>query len=116
MAALEGKMSWYVLKQDYKEGGIKTFNIFEDKEFRNRLLTIIKNYVTFEEFKRDLNYLLMEKFYRGTLYAIRVGELGSKITRNLSAYEQIAPNLEILARYIITTWNETPNRKNLKEI
>lgn len=116
MVTLEGKMEYYVLRQDYKNGGIASYNLFEDKDFRNRLLKIIENYVTYEEYKRDLKRLLQEKFLIGSANVIRVGELGSKVTRNATVYEQVEPNFDILARYIIETWNETPNRKNLKEM
>lgn len=102
-------MEWYVLNFSYAEGKVQKFNIFRSVRFKEGVDKLLHNFVTMDKFTEDLRNLLVYCFWCKREYEISAGDLHcqnlDKYIR-VDVYDQIIPNLDILANYIINYSNE----------
>ena len=101
-------MKWYVLNYSWNDKKIKPFNIFNSVRFCKALNKSLKNFVTMDKFKEELKSDLMYAFWSKREYEISVGDLceGDNCKyQKIDVYEQVLPNLDILAEYIIECHN-----------
>lgn len=102
-------MKWYVLNYSWNDKKVKPFNIFNSVRFCKSLEQSLKEFVTFGDFKEELKKDLMYAFWSKREYEISVGDLCegdlNKYQR-FDVYEQVLPNLDILAEYIVDCYND----------
>ena len=101
-------MKWYVLNYSWNDKKIKPFNIFNSVRFCKALNKSLKNFVTMDKFKEELKSDLMYAFWSKREYEISVGDLCEGDIckyQKIDDYEQVLPNLDILAEYIIECHN-----------
>lgn len=102
-------MKWYVLNYNFNKKEVENFNIFESHRFFKCVEKLLKEYITFEDFKEKLDKDLMYCFWSKREFEISVGDA---FEENLNKYEkidvyrQLKPNLDILAKYIIDKHNK----------
>ena len=110
MKRLRGKkfppLSWKVFVEDWSSGEIVDYDILASG-FSERIKPIIKKVESFEEFKKELNSILMYYFWSKCEWEViitgwppseRVEE------RKVDVYEQIKLNFEVFAKYIWENW------------
>lgn len=104
------KLEYYVLCHDFNNDTIEQYNIFNNGKIDDNVKELLENFITFDDFKEKLDNLFMWAFAHKVEYEIMVGGVISKQDKSykISIYDQIKPNLDIIARYIIEQWN---NRK-----
>lgn len=103
-------MEYYVLYHEFNKDIIKPFNIFDSYKFNDGIQRLLKNFTTFDKFKEELDNLAKWCFWSKSEYEIICKGWVSKEDREykIDIYDQIKPNLDILAKYIIDCYN---NRK-----
>lgn len=108
-------MEWYVLCHDFNKDSIESFNIFNSITFNRCLERSIKKYETFEKFKEDLRGDLFYAFGSKCEYEILCSGLTPKEDNvfKIDIYQQVLPNLDILAKYIIGEINKKKRKKFL---
>ena len=107
-------MEWYVLNYDFNKGKAYNFNIFNSMHFLEGLKRIyIDLGCSFtndkEQFKERLNSVLRYSFWCKTEYEIYVTDAFHNEDNEISkidVYSQVAPNIDILADYIIKNEQE----------
>ena len=105
-------MKWNVLNYNFNEKKIETFNIFRSAKFSDgidELRNQTWNYV--EDFIEAVRSEAMYAFWSKAEYEILVGGLFAETDSDLekiSIYDQILPNIEQLARYILNYWANNP--------
>ena len=106
-------LKWFVLIHDFNSDEIRHFNIFNSANFERCLERSIKKYSTFAKFKEDLEGDLFYAFCSKAEYEIICSGLSSKYDREykIDVYTQVMPNLDVLARYIITEINKRKRKK-----
>ena len=111
------KMEYYVLYHEFNEDIVKPFNIFNSSRFNDGVNELLKKYITYKDFVEKLNSLAMYCFWSKAEYEIICKGWCSKNDKEykIDVYDQIKPNLDMLARYIIDCYNNRPRaRKELK--
>lgn len=106
-------LEWYVLNHDFNKDEIEKFNIFRSINFTKWVDIAIKKYETYEKFREDLRGALFYAFCSKAEYEIICKGLVS-IKDNefkIDVYEQVLPNLDILAKYILTEVNKKKRKK-----
>lgn len=106
-------LEWYVLEHDFNSDQIRQFNIFNSVNFDKWLNVALKKYETYEKFREDLRSALFYAFCSKAEYEIICKGLVS-IKDNefkIDVYEQVLPNLDILAKYILTEVNKKKRKK-----
>ena len=106
-------LEWYVLGHDFNSDQIIQFNIFNSANFDKWLNVALKKYETYEKFREDLRSALLYAFYSKAEYEIICKGLVS-IKDNefkIDVYGQVLPNLDILAKYILTEVNKKKRKK-----
>ena len=101
-------MKWYVLRYNFNKGKIENFNIFDSSRFNECIVKLLKKYTSFEDFKENLDKDLMYCFWSKREYEIMCADLFEKDMENyekISVYDQVKPNLDVLARYILGEYN-----------
>ena len=100
-------MEWYVVNYDFNRGKAYFFNIFDSSRLNDGLEKLPRD--NKEEFIKELNSLLRYCFWSKCEYEIYVTDAfhdqPNEITQ-IDVYEQLKPNLNILADYI---WNNIDN-------
>lgn len=104
------KLEYYVLNHEFNKDTIEYYNIFNNTKINDNLKSLLENFITLDDFKEQLDKLFRWAFYSKAEYEIMISGLVSKNDNEFkfSVYEQLKPNLDIIARYIIEQWN---NRK-----
>ena len=97
-------LKWYVLIHNFNTDEIMRFNIFDSMNFTKYAERAIKKYINYETFKEDVRGALFYAFCSKAEYEIICKGLVSKEDNEfkIDVYKQVLPNLDILARYIIT--------------
>lgn len=108
-------LKWYVLIHDFNKDEIRKFNIFDSSNFTEWTEVAIKKYESFKGFKDDLKGALFYAFCSKCEYEIICRGLVSREDNEfkIDVYEQVLPNLDILARYIITEVNKNKRKELL---
>ena len=106
---MTNNLKWYVLAHDFNTDEIVSFNIFNSISFTRRLECEIKHYKDFETFKEGLRGALFSVFASRVEYEIICSGVVSlhDNEEKIDVYQQVLPNLDILANYII---NEAINK------
>ena len=102
-------MKWYVLNYSWNDKTVKPFNIFSSSRFCKCLNKSLKGFITMDDFKEELRKDLMFAFWSKREYEISVGDLYEKDLdkyQRFDVYEQVLPNLDILAEYIVECHNK----------
>lgn len=97
-------LKWYVLIHDFNKDEIIKFNIFDSGRFTKWVGIALKDYDSYGKFKDDVRGALFYAFCSKCEYEIICKGLFSREDNEfkIDVYEQVLPNLDILARYIIT--------------
>lgn len=103
-------LEYYVLCHDFNSDTIEQYNIFDNGKIKDNVKELLENFITFDDFKENLDNLFIWAFAHKVEYEIMVRGMVCKYDKSnkFSIYDQLKPNLEIIARYIIEQWN---NRK-----
>ena len=108
-------MKWYVVNYDFNKGVAKEYDIFSNIKFLQGLQRIneeIDIVNDFETFKVELDSVLRYCFWSKCEYEIYVKDAfhnePTEITK-VDVYDQVKPNLEILANYIASNKDEIPS-------
>lgn len=97
------KLEYYVLEEDFNSSKVKFHNIFAHSYIQDRLPVLLKDFVTYEDFKEQLTNLLKYCYLSKREYEIFI-EVRGKFSK-ISIYDQIEPNIDLIANYIIDTYN-----------
>lgn len=107
-------MEWYVLNYDFNKKKVETFNIFRSITFTKGVQELLNNYITFDDFVEKLKNKIKYSFWSKREYEISVGDAFCK-EEELEKWDianQVLPNIEILANYIINYHNQENDLKN----
>lgn len=104
-------LKWYVLNENFNARKIELFNIFNHSGLTESLEKILKKYTNFEDFKEKLKNKLFYYFNSKREYEILVKDLGKTIEEKISVYDQVIPNVDLLANYIIDEYNKNKRKK-----
>lgn len=102
-------MKWYVLNYDWNRKKVCSFNIFDSCRFSQSVNKLLDNFVTMDKFIEDLTKEVKYCFWSKREYEISAGDA---FDTNLDNYEkidvsqQVLPNIDALAKYIIDKHNE----------
>lgn len=100
-------MEWYVLLHDFNKDKIISYNIFNNSKLDKELKELKENYISKENFVSELDKILRWCFWSQSEYEIMVGDLFEKDLdkyEKIDVYQQLKPNLNTLANYIIYQW------------
>ena len=101
-------LEWYVLMYDFNADKLEHYNIFNNTNMWYRIPELIKDFVTYEDFKEELRSLLVYCFWSKREYELFIGDAFEddlEKYEKVDIYSQVLPNLDILANYIIDKWN-----------
>lgn len=106
-------MKWSVFRYDVNKDEIVNFNIFNSVRFSEGVAKMRKQiWESPAAFIEQLNNELMYAFWCKSEYEIMVGGLFetdcNKLTK-IDIYDQVKPNVEQLARYILNYWANEGN-------
>lgn len=106
-------LEWYVLEHDFNSDQIRQFNIFDSLNFTKWLEVAVKKYENYGKFKEDLRGALFYAFGSKAEYEIICKGLVSTKDNEfkIDVYTQVLPNLDILAKYILTEVNKKKRKK-----
>ena len=112
------KLEYYVLRHEFNSDTIEKHNIFNNGYVDERLEDLLKNFVTLEDFKEKLDKLFIYCYAHKVEYEVIVSGVVCKYDNQfkISIYDQIKPNLDLIARYIIEQWNNRPYARKRIEI
>ena len=97
-------MEWYVLNYDFNKKQIIKFNIFNNIKFYSGVKELLENYTDIDDFISGLTSLLRYCFWCKREYEISVGDAFENDLDKyvkLDIFEQVIPNVKVLAYYII---------------
>lgn len=100
-------MEWYVLLHDFNKDKVISYNIFNNNKLNEELKELKENFISKEIFISELDKTLRWCFWSKAEYEIMVGDLFEKDLdkyEKIDAYQQLKPNLNTLADYIINQW------------
>ena len=100
-------MKWCVLNYDFNSKKIVSYNIFNNSRFNDGLKKLKGEYNP-ETFVEDLRQLCVYCFWSKREYEISVGDLFEEdpsAYEKIDVYDQILPNIEVLADYIRENWD-----------
>ena len=106
-------LQWYALRHDFNEDKVEAFNIFNSINFNYWCEKAIKDYKDYKQFKEDLRGALFYAFGSKVEYEIICAGVVAKHGNEfkIDIYEQVLPNLDILAKYILTEVNKHKRNK-----
>lgn len=130
----EIKLEWYVLNRDFKENKIAPFNVFNNWVFRDEAIKLAKNYYNrknlgswewcedypkdknaYEQFKYCLMRELKSEEWSRCEYEIVVSDLFGHVEEKVDCYEQVKPNEDIFAKYVLLKVNGTLEQKKVRK-
>ena len=97
-------MEWYVLNYDFNKKQIIKFNIFNNIKFYSGVKELLEDYTDIDDFVSGLTSLLKYCFWCKREYEISVGDAFENDLDKyvkLDIFEQVIPNVKVLAYYII---------------
>ena len=97
-------MEWYVLNYDFNKKQIVKFNIFNNIKFYSGVKELLEDYTDIDDFVSGLTSLLRYCFWCKREYEISVGDAFENDLDKyvkLDIFEQVIPNVKVLAYYII---------------
>ena len=97
-------MEWYVLNYDFNKKQIIKFNIFNNIKFYSGVKELLEDYTDIDDFVSGLTSLLRYCFWCKREYEISVGDAFENDLDKyvkLDIFEQVIPNVKVLAYYII---------------
>lgn len=100
-------MEWYVLLHDFNKDKVISYNIFNNSKLDKELKELKENFISKENFVSELDKILRWCFWSKSEYEIVVGDLFEKDLdkyEKIDVYQQLKPNLNTLADYIIYQW------------
>ncbi len=108
-------LEWYVMINNFNDSKIDYYNIFDNEYLystKTGISKLLKEYTCFEDFKEDLNSVFKYCFLGKMGYELYISGTGENDKRHkLDVYFQIKPNLDLIARYIITEYNKNKRKK-----
>lgn len=113
------ELKWYALINDFNSDEIIRFNIFKNSNVHRLLDISLKNYTDFNTFKEELIKIFKYSFWSKSEYEIFVSGWWGKETHKIDVWYQLEPNIDLIARYIIETYNKRKRKKiiiNGKEV
>lgn len=99
-------LKFYVLNGDFNKGSVEYFNIFNSSKVHDSILELLADYTDYSTFREKLRSLFMWAFWSKAEYEILVKELFGDNEYKIDVFYQIEPNLDIIAHYILDTFNE----------
>lgn len=102
-------MEWYVLLHDFNKGKVVTYNIFNNARLKEYLDYLEKNFISKETLIPALERSLRWCFWSQAEYEMMVGDLFEKDLNKyekIDVYDQLRPNLNNIADYIIKYWKK----------
>lgn len=105
----KGNLQWYVLRYDENGKELVMWNIFNNWVFCQYVGRHLAEDLTFEEFieelDRELHYYFWAK-YEHEIYIRCLDKNSTHSTDKIDVYNQLYPNIRVLAHYIIDNWVE----------
>ena len=102
-------MQWFVLNYDFNSKKVVDYNIFNNIKFSRGVNELVEKYDgDFKDFVLNLNSLAKYCFWSKREYEISVGDLFEQdinAYEKIDVYDQILPNIEVLADYIRENWD-----------
>ncbi|MBR4260668.1 MAG: hypothetical protein IKQ33_01775 [Clostridia bacterium] len=112
---LKQELKWYVLWHESNRDIIEPYNIFSNARIwdeRIGLPKLLNKYITFDDFKNQLERLFKGCFHSRAEYEMMIsGLFDFNKTYKIDVWKQIEPNLDLIARYIIETYNKHKRKK-----
>ena len=109
-------LEWYVLRYDINKNDLVYFNIFNYWKLVDAIDEQLSENFDYDDFVKFLENELMYAFYSRSENEIVVGDIIEPHNlEKIDIYDQLIPNIEILADYIMDTWRNwswTNNGKN----
>lgn len=102
-------LEYYVLCEDFNKSKVRTFNIFNHGYIYERLPILIKHYDNYKTFKKELLSLFKYCYLSKREWEIFI-EVRDNVNK-VSIYEQIEPNIDIIAKYVIEMYNKVKRKK-----
>lgn len=100
-------MEWYVLLHSFNKDKMISYNIFNNSKLNEELEELKKKFISKEIFISELDRTLRWCFWSKAEYEIMAGDLFEKDLdkyEKIDVYQQLKPNLNALADYIINQW------------
>jgi len=101
-------LKWYVLLHDCNNDKIIRYNIFNNSHVYDFIIKYFKKFVTFEDFVKELDGVLMYSFWSKAEYEILCSGLFEKNVDKIDVYYQLELNVRQIAKYIVDTYNDRP--------
>jgi len=108
------KLEWYVLNRNMNTDKIENFNIFNNWVMKSDILDLCERYydqqMNFKTFVKLLKNIIMYYEWSRCEYEIAVGPPFDENLDHyvkIDCYQQVLPNIEILAKYVIDTYTDT---------
>lgn len=96
---------WYVLNDNFNAKCIEPYNIFNNIHVLENTNALCETYyttnMTIEEFTEKLKRIIQWQEWCRCEYEIRVGSLFRDNDEKWDCYQQVLPNIDILAHYVI---------------
>lgn len=102
-------LQWYVLRYGDNRNELVMWNIFNNWVFCQYVEKHLEEDLTFEEFVEELDRELHYYFWAKYEHEIFVGCLDKNSTHStdkIDVYQQLKPNIDVLAHYIIDTYEK----------
>lgn len=98
-------LEWYVLRYDINKNDLVYFNIFNYGELVKAINKQLSENFDYDDFVDFLKSELLYIFYARSQNKIAVGDtIEPHNLEKIDVYDQLIPNIEILADYIMDTW------------
>ena len=98
-------LEWYVLRYDINKNDLVYFNIFNYWKLVDAIDEQLSENFDYDDFVKFLENELMYAFYSRSENEIVVGDIIEPHNlEKIDIYDQLIPNIEILADYIMDTW------------
>lgn len=102
-------LEYYVLCEDFNKSKIRMKNIFEHRYIYERLPILIKQYKNYKSFKKELLFLFKCCYWSKREWEIFIEARGK--FNKVSIYDQIEPNIDLIAKYVIEMYNKVKRKK-----
>lgn len=98
-------LEWYVLRYDINKNDLVHFNIFNYWKLVDAIDKQLSENFDYDDFVEFLKSELMYIFHARSQNEIAVGDIIEPYNlKKIDIYDQLIPNIEILADYIMDTW------------
>ncbi len=131
MAKKNVRFEWYVLNEErgraekpefdsypYTGGNIKPYNIFDNVHVYESTVKLCEDFkkktMTLNEFTEELRKIVMWQEWARCEYEICVCGLFEEEGHKIDCYQQMLPNLKIMAKYVLQTYYPRLDMKSVK--